>query len=200
MTTDLEERKRALREEMKARRRALDPAWAAAASARAQARVIGSAAFGRARTVALYAPDGGEVDTEAIGKACADAGKRVVYPRMRASGQRMLDFAEVPSPSAGLVTGRHGIREPAPSAAAVGLWEVDLFVTPGLAFDAAGRRLGRGGGYYDTIFQEALGSQAGATRVGLAYEFQVVSDLPVQPGDARVDAVATEERWIEVAR
>ena len=64
----------------------------------------------------------------------------------------------------------------------------DLIVTPLLAFDRAGGRLGQGGGYYDRTFE----SLPDAIRIGLAYEGQRVADLPMQDHDIRLHGVLTE--------
>jgi 5-formyltetrahydrofolate cyclo-ligase len=69
--------------------------------------------------------------------------------------------------------------------------ELDLVVVPGVAFDAEGRRLGRGGGYYDATL--AL-LPRGAARLGVAFEIQVVPAVPEEPHDVRLDGVVTEAR------
>ena len=69
--------------------------------------------------------------------------------------------------------------------------EIDLVVVPGVAFDAAGRRLGRGRGHYDATL---AGLPAGAARIGLAFELQLVPEIPEEPHDVRLDAVVTEAR------
>ncbi|GAG04630.1 unnamed protein product, partial [marine sediment metagenome] len=64
--------------------------------------------------------------------------------------------------------------------------KIDLAVVPGLAFDKSGRRLGRGGGYYDKF----LASLPLATpRIGLAFDFQLVKDIPVLSHDVCVTRV-----------
>jgi len=89
-------------------------------------------------------------------------------------------------------TGPYGIREPDP-----GSWrkaspeEVDLAVIPGLAFDAAGGRLGRGKGYYDRL----LGDPAfRGIKVGLAWEWQIVGEVPATAHDIRMDLVLAGEK------
>lgn len=66
---------------------------------------------------------------------------------------------------------------------------VDLFLVPGLAFTPDGRRLGRGGGYYDRLLaRRAIGS----TAIGICFAVQLLESLPTEPHDQRVDAVITE--------
>jgi 5-formyltetrahydrofolate cyclo-ligase len=65
---------------------------------------------------------------------------------------------------------------------------IDVVIVPGLAFTAAGDRLGQGGGWYDR-FLAKLGP--GATKIGVAFTPQIVDSLPVEPHDIRVDVVIT---------
>ena len=71
--------------------------------------------------------------------------------------------------------------------------QLDLAVVPGVGFDLAGRRLGRGGGHYDRF----LASAPGLPAVGLAYEFQIRDVLPGEPHDRDVNWIVTEERVID---
>lgn len=66
---------------------------------------------------------------------------------------------------------------------------LDLVLLPLLAFDAQGRRLGNGGGYYDRAL---AGTAARPLRVGYAYAAQEVAAIPSEPWDARLDAIVTE--------
>lgn len=70
----------------------------------------------------------------------------------------------------------------------------DVIVVPGVAFDAAGGRLGRGGGWYDRLLADP--ARRGLA-IGVAFEPQLVESVPVEEHDARLDAVVTERfvRW-----
>jgi 5-formyltetrahydrofolate cyclo-ligase len=70
----------------------------------------------------------------------------------------------------------------------VPLAEIDLYILPGLAFDARGARLGWGRGHFDAT----LAATPRALRLAWAYEFQVVAAVPEGPGDERVDVIVTE--------
>jgi 5-formyltetrahydrofolate cyclo-ligase len=65
----------------------------------------------------------------------------------------------------------------------------DVVVVPGVAFDRAGHRLGRGGGFYDRAFANAC---PGPLRIGAAYMFQICSEVPHGSRDRSVDAIVTE--------
>jgi 5-formyltetrahydrofolate cyclo-ligase len=139
------------------------------------------------QVVALYAPKGSEVDTLAIDENLRARGTRVVYPRI-VDDQRVLAFHEVWPDK--LVAARFGLHEPrADWRNQVGLVEIDAFVVPGLAFDRAGGRLGFGRGHYDATLAAASPS---ALRVGLAFEAQLVDDVPGEAHDIALNVIVTE--------
>jgi len=78
---------------------------------------------------------------------------------------------------------------PPRSAPATPLAEGDLVIVPGVAFDLAGRRLGRGGGHYDRM----LAIRGGATTLGVGFDLQRVAEVPVGPLDVAMDAVLTDQ-------
>ncbi|MBR6927107.1 MAG: 5-formyltetrahydrofolate cyclo-ligase [Bacteroidaceae bacterium] len=63
---------------------------------------------------------------------------------------------------------------------------LDLVVTPGVAFDKEGHRLGRGRGYYDRLFAR---KELRAKRIGYAFPFQIVGAVPTEPYDRKMDSV-----------
>ncbi|HUC07406.1 MAG TPA: 5-formyltetrahydrofolate cyclo-ligase, partial [Solirubrobacterales bacterium] len=76
-----------------------------------------------------------------------------------------------------------------------GLSEIDLFVVPARAVDANGHRLGRGKGYYDATLAAASPK---ARRVCLVFDQQIVDLVPTEPHDARMDAICTDARWLDL--
>jgi 5-formyltetrahydrofolate cyclo-ligase len=137
--------------------------------------------------VALYAPKGSEVDTRAIDENLRARGARVLYPRI-VDDQRVLAFHEVAPEK--LVASRYGLREPrADWRNQAGLVEIDAFVVPGLAFDRSGGRLGFGRGHYDATLAAA---PAGAVRVGLAFEAQLIDEVMREPHDVALHVIVTE--------
>ena len=180
--------KQQLREAMVAARLRLSPAERTERSRAAAARLVALPTFEHARTVALYAPLGSEVDTSDVAAAARAAGKRTVYPRL-VEGRHALAWAACAPEQ--LAEGPLRSREPPPGCAAVPASEIDLVVVPGLAFDARGRRLGRGRGHYDATLAALPTS---AARVGLAYEIQIVDAVPDEEHDQPLHAVVTEAR------
>jgi 5-formyltetrahydrofolate cyclo-ligase len=153
-------------------------------SARICAAIAGSAPWRNARTVVIFAPQPKEPDVELLWSH-AD-GRTFAYPRV---GEDRLGLYAVDS-LYDLRAGRWGLREPdADPARAVAPDAIDLILVPGTAFTRDGRRLGRGGGYYDRL----LAGVAPATcRTGVCFDFQIVPDLPTESHDQNVDFVVTE--------
>jgi 5-formyltetrahydrofolate cyclo-ligase len=180
--------KDALRERMRAVRSDLAPAAREAASRAIAARVAALPAWAGARTVALYPSAGSEVDAWELGRLALASGKQVAWPRLTGSGRAMEFACCAPSE---LVAGPARVLEAPPSATALPLEALDLVVVPGLAFDPAGRRLGRGRGHYDATLVRL---RPGAVRIGICFEAQVVDRVPTEPHDAPLDAVVTEAR------
>lgn len=65
---------------------------------------------------------------------------------------------------------------------------MDLIVVPAVAYDRRGNRLGRGKGYYDRLLCTSK-----ASKIGVAYEFQMVEEIPAEPHDVPVDIVITDK-------
>lgn len=181
------EEKRALRTELIALRARLSQDDRHEKSLAISARLEDVPAFRAARTVALYAPLGTEVDSADVARRLSARGARVVYPRSLVSERRLVFSRCEPED---LVRGPLGAREPPEGLPAVDPGEIDCVVMPGVAFSLEGLRLGRGGGYYDVT----LRSLPRAARVGVAFDLQVVPAVPREPHDAPLDAVVTEAR------
>jgi 5-formyltetrahydrofolate cyclo-ligase len=137
--------------------------------------------------LALYAPIRGEVPTSDILMAALADGKTVCYPLSHVRG-RILSFRSIRSET-DLEPGRLGVPEPSTAAELVPIEEIDVFVVPGLGFTRGGKRLGRGGGYYDFTLQAGPDN---SRRVGLAFSEQMVEDLPTSENDVDMDLVVTE--------
>lgn len=178
---------------MIARRATLSQDAHAALSRAACERLVAHPLLEGARTVALYAALGKELDPAVAADALLARGVRVVYPRIRA-GERRMAFAACARSA--LVVGPLKALEPPASAPELPGADVDVIVVPAVAFTPDGHRLGRGGGFYDAT----LAAAARARRIGLAFDLQVVSALPREEHDATVDAVVTELRTLSIPR
>lgn len=157
-----------------------------------QERVLHFSPYLLSAAVALYSPIGNEVRTEGIRDDALAAGKKVFYPRLGSEGN--LDLVRVES-AGELREGRYGILEPTGDKIMTKQDQQGLVVfVPGLAFDLQGNRLGRGKGWYDRVLEKL---REGAKFVALAYEFQLVEEVPAEGWDRRVHQIITERRIID---
>jgi 5-formyltetrahydrofolate cyclo-ligase len=186
--------KKQLRTLLRIRRRALSAAAVTEKSRRITERLLAFPRFQQAGTVVLYSADENEVQTEAIWRAAVAQDKAVYYPRITAD-RTDLEFVRR-YPNDRLIPGTFGILIPPGNDLLTGLQETDVVLTPGVGFDRHGHRLGRGKGYYDQAFRGVLSR---ALRVALAFEFQVVQEIPVSPSDEPVDHIMTEAGLIDCA-
>lgn len=185
-----------LRQTLRKRRRALSPIERRRHS-RALARTLAThPLFMRARRIALYLPNDGEMDLTPVLERCARSGKRCYLPVINRIGHNRLWFAEY-RPGQGLKPNCYGIPEPAN-----GKWHghspigLDLILMPLVGFDERGNRLGMGGGFYDrTLAYLRHRSHWKRPRLlGVAYEFQKLDDLHCEEWDVPMHGVITESR------
>src|SRR5450631_1201159 len=113
--------------------------------------------FLKSRCVALFAPLATEPDIHPLIEEAWAQGKRVALPLMIKHGSRPeLDWHEVTTWDEVVVPGPFGLREPDPlRCPRIPSREIDCVFVPGIAFDDEGNRLGRGGGYYDSLLSQA---------------------------------------------
>ena len=189
----LDEEKRKLRRSLARGFVAREPAETRRAEERVAERVAATPEFQAAARVAVYAALPDEPPTRALFEAARGAGKCLLFPVCRADAS--LEFAAVDRWE-DLRPGRYGVLEPPGAACREELEPGDLALLPGLAFDAAGRRLGRGKGYYDRTFP--AGREQVPVLFGCAFEERILDEVPAGPMDRRVDAVVTERRILRV--
>ena len=133
--------------------------------------------------VAVYRAMGSEFDPEPLGRALIADGRNLCLPVVLERDAPMI-FRRW-SPGDPLEMDLAGCPAPLPLAETV---DPDLIVTPLLAFDGTGGRLGQGGGYYDRTFA----ARPRAVRIGLAYAGQQRIGLPIEDHDIPLHGVLTE--------
>lgn len=180
--------KKSIRGQILARRKQLSFETCLSRSLKIQQRLLETEEFAKACSLAIYSPILNEVSTEYVFRVAKRMGKKVAYPRVR---EDRLEFVEV-AECKDLRTGTFGVLEPVGSTL-MPLSTIDLVVVPGVAFDMAGHRLGYGKGFYDRVLHEC--GQRGLL-IGLCFEFQTVSSLPVESHDIRMDMLITEDRTL----
>jgi 5-formyltetrahydrofolate cyclo-ligase len=183
------EAKRALRVAQKARREGLFRAHPEAATAVLRHLPPGL----RPRVVSGTLPMGSEVDPRPLMRHLESRGAQLALPRTPPRGQPLTFHAWTDETR--FAPGRFGLDEPAPDTPAL---VPDLVLVPLLAFDAAGRRLGLGGGYYDATLR-ALRAAGPVFALGVAFSGQQVDAVPSEAFDEPLDAVITEAGWFDVA-
>lgn len=182
--------KQDLRDRMSALRQALPPEEVEKRSFEVARRVLELEEVADAEGVCIYASIGKEVQTGFLKRSFLQSKKKVAIPDWEGWKQG----SEI---RAVRIFGREDVlREgrivPQPRCGrdrAVLIDEIELFLVPGLAFDRSGNRLGMGGGYFDRLLKLASPK---ATVLGLAYEFQLVRNLPSEKHDVPVNQVVTQ--------
>ena len=138
-------------------------------------RLIALPEFRRARTILFYATFDGEVETFDMMRQAQKLGKHVALPTTIKTQKKIVPTL-VKDLKKDLTVGSYGIKEPkAATTRPLEISNIDLVIVPGIAFDKANNRLGRGAGYYDR-FLSRIPSEI--PTVGLAFDFQLVDRLP----------------------
>lgn len=179
-----------LRKEMVAKRDAVPSGVRKAKSASILERLKNLEIFSEAYTVMFYVGFRSEVETHKLIKEVLKTERRVAVPLVykdRLAVKQISDFKQ-------LKPGAMGILEPGSKQPAVPLEEINVVIVPGVAFDKRHYRLGYGGGYYDRFLSRE--ADAHFTSIGLAFEEQIVDELPVGAHDQKVDFIVTDRRII----
>jgi len=144
--------------------------------------------FKKARVVMFYVSLKDEVDTLAMIDEALKAGKRIAVPVILKKENRLI-AGEIHNRLEDLESQHFGIYQPRQDRVKeVPLDDIDLVVVPGVAFDRKNIRLGRGHGYYDKFLS---GLPKRTKTIGLAFDFQVLEDLPQDPHDVPVSKIIT---------
>jgi 5-formyltetrahydrofolate cyclo-ligase len=147
-------------------------------------------AFHGSHTVMMYMALPQEVQTMQIIAQARQWQKRIAVPVVRGDSLSAVELSDDP---AQLRRGRFGILEPYGTQSVIPLQEIGCIAVPGVGFDARGRRLGFGKGYYDRF----LGQLPATTyRCGLAFGIQVVSCVPQGAHDICMHGIVTEQGYI----
>jgi 5-formyltetrahydrofolate cyclo-ligase len=192
-TTSIRDRKQYIRQSIRAARRGLSEAERLARSRRVWEHVAALACYQQARVVLGYMAFDHEVLTDGLMQWAMASGKQLVLPMVLGNRQDMALYV-IEDLERDMAPGYAGILEPRPQRTrAVAPETLELALIPGVAFDLRGGRLGFGAGYYDRLLSRL---PRAIPMVGLAFDFQVIPRLPLQPHDMLLDAIVTESRVI----
>jgi len=153
-------------------------------------RLLNLDAFGSAQTVMMYMPLPEEVDVVPVALACFQQGKSVCVPRVNWKRKDMTPIEVQCLNDHGMDLDEHGIRTPRDGEMVLPEM-IDMIIIPGLAYDASGNRLGRGAGYYDRFLARV---PKRTSKIGVAFDLQIVDAVPMGERDVHVDFVITERR------
>lgn len=146
--------------------------------------------YARTRCILLYWSCHNEVHTHDLVRVALQERRKVLLPRCD-TDRREITPHQVTDLSRDLEVGPFGILQPrADSTEVPDLYEIEMCVVPGIAFDPEGHRVGRGLGYYDRFLRKL---SANAKRIGVAHAFQIVSKIYPTDGDVRLEKVVTEK-------
>ncbi len=141
-------------------------------------------AYRKASVVMFYLSMEEEVDTREIIKHALSENKTVILPVVQLGEETLLPVQLHDLDH--LKPGKYGILEPKEWDSVFPIEKLDLVFVPGVAFDRKNHRLGRGKGYYDRFLSQL---NHHVMKVGLAYDFQLVGELPVEEHDLQMDLV-----------
>lgn len=187
--------KKAVRAQLREVLRAMDPAELHRRSAAAADRLVSTVEFQRAAALMIFLPLPYEIDAQPIAIRAWQAGKTVTVPYVHHTQRHMLPL-EINALDEPMHTDRIGVRTPR-RRRPIPVDMIELVVVPGLGFDADGRRLGRGGGFYDRFLSRP--DFHGMT-CGLALEQQIVDRVPAAAHDVDLDMLVTDEQLLRFQR
>ena len=183
--------KEQLRQRAREKLAALTLAEARAGSAAIWERLSVLGEFSAAARLLIYVSTGSEVDTHGLIRQLLAMGRQVCVPRFEPVTQSYV-ACQVRDFDADLATGKFGILEPRPKAVQpAAIDPIGAVLVPGLAFDETGNRLGRGLGCFDRLLRQTSG-----VKIALAFDFQLLDEVPAEPHDVRMDFIVTETRVV----
>jgi len=156
-------------------------------------RLFEFANFLEAKIVLMYVASPGEVASMNIIKKCSEYNKIVVLPAFNTETYTM-ELLKVDDVETELIQGPRGILEPdTEKCKIVPIDRIDIAIVPGVALDEKGERVGTGEGYYDRLIPNLSMT---TRKVALAFEEQIILQVPTESHDRHVDIIITDERVI----
>lgn len=186
-----------LRRKLRAQRAALSPEAQAQAARALDVQVSALRLFHISRRIACYLPADGEIDPARVVERIGRLNKTCYLPVLSRTQHDRLWFAPM-TPGVELRPNRYGILEPVvPAHLLVRAQQLDLILLPLVGFDAHGRRLGMGKGFYDRSLEFLRHRQRWRKPhiLGLAHDFQRVDRFPADPWDVVLQGVVTDKAF-----
>ncbi len=180
----LEKRKIDLRKQMKVLLKGMEPEEKKWLDHKVYVQALNNPELMNAKSIYAYMALSWETGTAELLEYFWNRGFQVAFPKVLGDG---MEFFEVNSME-DLEIGAFRIMEPKKHCEQVD-WPEAVIMVPGIAFTRDGKRLGKGGGYYDKYLDRYPGHKT----VAFAYEFQMIPELPAELHDQPVDYVITEK-------
>ena len=185
--------KKELRKKLLRKRRWYVYYYGKSASAKIIEKIIQSPFYKNAKTIHTYVALPNEVDTHTLIEHAWKLGKKIIVPRVQ-PGSSMLEHYFI-TKLTDLEPGSFHLMEPNPNLCEkADPADAELVFVPGLAFDRNGNRLGYGKGFYDRF----LTTQS-SRKIGLAFELQVLTDVPVSTHDVAVNDIISEKGHLMIS-
>ncbi|MDR1257199.1 MAG: 5-formyltetrahydrofolate cyclo-ligase [Spirochaetaceae bacterium] len=190
--------KKELRAIMKRQLNALPKSRFAEEGALAAKRLAGSRLWKSYGRVLIYLSMPDELDTGPLLDIAFAEGKDVYSPKVETDVS--MRFFRVTRDEGSWVTGAFDIREPAGR-------EQDVFrpedgpalvISPGLAFDRTGNRMGRGKGFYDRFYEKLFAASPDSACCALCLSCQIIDEVPVEQFDRKVNAICTKDEFLQI--
>jgi 5-formyltetrahydrofolate cyclo-ligase len=188
-----------LRRLLRQRRRSLSAVEQRQAARKLYRRLAQHALFRRARHIALYLPNDGEIDPRLLHEEARRRGKAIYLPVLNPWPRTRMAFQRVRQGER-LRANRFGIAEPARQPKRQRKpWALDLILLPLVGFDERGGRLGMGGGFYDRslAFLRRRDGVRKPRLIGLAHDCQKVDRLALASWDVPLRACVTDSGWYD---
>jgi len=193
MQPDVQTAKAALRKQIRGALQKISPAARSVMSAQIRDRLKEQAVWKNAGSVLFFATLPEEPDLWPLLQETLAGGKIAALPRFDPASNGYV-ACRVKHLQSEIVPGQFGIREPDINCAEIPLNRLDLVLVPGVGFDLQGRRLGRGRGFYDRLLADMDG-----VKCGIAFDEQMMGEIPAGPRDIRLNFILTPARWVEIA-
>lgn len=146
--------------------------------------------YKKAKNILFFMPIHGEPNTIPLIENALKLSKKVYLPKVDKT-KNWLHIHQIKN-LASLQHGAYKILEPHHTAPKINPEKIDLALVPGIVFDKTGSRIGFGKGYYDRLLK-----QTKCKKISLAYEFQIVKNIPCSEHDVKIDEIITEKRRIK---
>ena len=187
-----------IRTEYREKRQALSAQQQSTAANKLLTTCISSTTLPQAKTIACYIANDGEIDPQAIIDYCWQQDKCVLLPVLHPFSKGHLLFVNY-LPNSPTRKNCYGIKEPIVTTQNIcPLTNIELVLTPLVAFDAKGNRLGMGGGYYDRTLAPIRLSSLTTQLIGLAHTCQQNDKLLTDSWDIPLNGIATPEQFFSV--